>query len=544
MTDLRRLSVAAALAVSGCLVSIDRDKIGAAADPDASLGGAAGDASAGTSGSAGAGGSAGASGSASGGTAGGSAGSPSDAGQDASPPPCLDTDPKNTIVCPGESIQEAVDANGFAAEITIKAGLHRLQTVAPKSGNIFSGEPGAVLSGAKLLTDFQRQGNLWFASGQTQGGDSGQETCYTGTGNEAGLFKAWPRCNYPEDLYFDDVPLRHVAALADVAPGTWYFDYEADRIYFADDPTGKKVETSVTRVAIDGVNKGPLEVVVRGLVIEKYAGIAISISNCKDWKIENNEIRLNHGPGVNGGPSEGLIILGNRIHDNGAGIALWQPSTALIEDNEIARNAASWPGYTQWHGFGVSTTGAQGLVFKNNRVVENGSHGLHLNSDNDDYRVENNRFEQNQYNGIHVRSSCAGILTQNQVHKNGTAGIAITRSRDVEVFANTLSENGAGFFPTVHPWANPYQIHLSEDVQVYPGQPCTTIENVSIHDNASTVTGALGAVDAKVATGSSFVNNTYDLRAASSKPFRLQGTLQSEQEWVAGGRDATGTFLR
>lgn len=48
---------------------------------------------------------------------------------------------------PGESIQGKVNANPAGTAFRIKAGTHRRQTIVPKSGNQFIGEPGAVLDG-------------------------------------------------------------------------------------------------------------------------------------------------------------------------------------------------------------------------------------------------------------------------------------------------------------------------------------------------------------------------------------------------------------
>ena len=62
--------------------------------------------------------------------------------------------------------------------------------------------------------------------------------------------------------------LKHVGSLSGVGPGRWYFDYGADKIYFADDPTGKTVETSVSAFAFRG---GGNTVTISGLIIEKYA---------------------------------------------------------------------------------------------------------------------------------------------------------------------------------------------------------------------------------------------------------------------------------
>ena len=114
-----------------------------------------------------------------------------------------------------------------------------MQTITPRSWDRFAGEPGTVLSGARQLTSFARSGAYWFASGQTQQGPR----------NEASCDQGFSRCAYPEDLYFDGLPLRHVDNIGAVGPGTFFFDYNADRIYFYDDPTNRLVEASVTAQA-------------------------------------------------------------------------------------------------------------------------------------------------------------------------------------------------------------------------------------------------------------------------------------------------------
>jgi parallel beta-helix repeat protein len=62
-----------------------------------------------------------------------------------------------TQVCPGESIQAAVNASPTGTTFTIAAGTHRRQSVIPKSGMTFVGEPGAVLDG-ELITPYAFDG--------------------------------------------------------------------------------------------------------------------------------------------------------------------------------------------------------------------------------------------------------------------------------------------------------------------------------------------------------------------------------------------------
>jgi parallel beta-helix repeat protein len=63
-------------------------------------------------------------------------------------------------VRPGESIQAAVNANPGGTVFRILAGVHRRQSVVPKSGNQFLGEPGAILDGERAAVyAFDRGGD-------------------------------------------------------------------------------------------------------------------------------------------------------------------------------------------------------------------------------------------------------------------------------------------------------------------------------------------------------------------------------------------------
>ncbi len=75
-------------------------------------------------------------------------------------------------------------------------------------------------------------------------------------------------CQYPEDVYRDDVLLRRAISASAVVPGTFYFDYVADRIYVGDDPNGHKLEGAATEYAFEGAVQGAgTGVTLRGLVI-------------------------------------------------------------------------------------------------------------------------------------------------------------------------------------------------------------------------------------------------------------------------------------
>ena len=128
-------------------------------------------------------------------------------------------------IYPGEDIQARVAAAPRGATFTLKAGVHRLHSIIPRSGDTFVGEPGTVLSGARLLTTAVRSGSYWVVADMTNENPRGT----TGAANPCRA--SAPRCDYPEDLFIDDAPLEHVDSLAAVGPGKWYFDSRATQIF-------------------------------------------------------------------------------------------------------------------------------------------------------------------------------------------------------------------------------------------------------------------------------------------------------------------------
>src|SRR5262245_35702552 len=205
---------------------------------------------------------------------------------------------------PSDNLQAIVDASPAGQAFRLAPGVYRLAQVTPKDGNIFQGDPGAVLNGAVVLTDFAREGSVWVGSGVTQ--EKGQATGYCGKGYGA--------CIYPEDLFIDDTLVRRVTSRAEVKAGRWYFDYANRRVILGDDPTGRKVELGQSRFAFAGKAK---DVTVRGFVIEKYAVPsqhgAVDMTGA-GWTVEENEVRFVHGAGISGSAS--ATVRGNSLHHN------------------------------------------------------------------------------------------------------------------------------------------------------------------------------------------------------------------------------------
>lgn len=361
------------------------------------------------------------------------------------PTPAPTPSPSPTAGCPadaiqvavGASVQNAVNAAATNASFCLRAGVHRLQSIVPKSGQKFYGEPGAVLSGARLLTAFVREGSYWVATGQTQQGIVRGECTLAG-------------CQYPEGLFLNDQPLTQVMSKAAVAAGKFYFDYSADKIYFLDDPTRKKAEATATTFAFSGTAPN---VLIKGLVVEKYSSPAqegaIMGESASGWSVEGSEIRYNSGTGVAVG-TNGRIV-NNKIHHNGQMGATAGGNNILLEGNELAYNNI-YGFNSAWEAGAVKVTESNGVTFRGNYSHHNDGPGLWCDENVYNALYENNIVEYNQDAGIFHEISYNAIIRNNTVSYNGLqnagwvwgANIQIAASQDVEIYGNAVLTRAGG----------------------------------------------------------------------------------------------------
>jgi parallel beta-helix repeat protein len=441
-------------------------------------------------------------------------------------------------IYPGQDVQAIVAAAPAGARFLLKAGVHRLQSITPQTGQTFVGEAGAVLSGARLLSGFSRAGNAWVVSGQTQQGRVADGECRG----------AYPGCGYPEDLFIDDVPLQHVTSLRDGGPGRWHFDYAADQIHVWDDPADRIVETSVTPAAFGGDATG---VTIRNLTVEKYATptFTSAIELGRGWTIEDSEVRWNHFGGIGNGPES--TARRNRVHHNGCYGFHGSGENILVEGNQISHNG--YAGYEPFWGAGGSKwVYTRNLVVRGNVSHHNLGPGLWTDIDNIHTLYENNIVDDNERGGIFHEISYDAIIRHNTLRRNGTgrhfphwttgAGIEVVSSRNVQVYGNTLEDNWQG-------------ITGLEDHRGAGTHGPWTLRNLDVHDNAVTSrlvdagAGRTGIVDtAGTGAFSAAANNRYRQNRYAFGPLRQvfmwMGADLTELQWQRIGHDTAGTFQR
>jgi parallel beta-helix repeat protein len=439
---------------------------------------------------------------------------------------------------PGDNIQAAVQRASSGTTFQLQAGVYRFQSIVPKDGDTFVGEPGTVLTGAQVLSDFTHQGQNWMAKVHAEPSEPRGQCAEDA-----------PACSLPEDLFIDDKPLRRSPNLEGVTAGKWYLDYDGGQLYLADDPTGHKVEISLTRHAFSGTARN---VTIRGLTVEKYANPALSgaIHGAVDppgpagqgWIIEDNEVRFNHGEGIYIGQQG--HVLHNNLHDNGQFGIVGSGRNILIDGNEIAHNNYAGFNYS-WGGGGSKFVFTNGLIVRNNKVHDNEGPGLWTDIENANVLYENNSTSHNKVAGIFHEISYDAVIRNNTVEDDGYnpkgsgpwwgAGIVVSASANVEVYGNHLINCMNGIVGLQDERGNS-KVRGSKYL----------LRNLHVHDNEITqAQGVAAALVAKPSFGNApfsgsnnrFEHNTYHLADSKCKCFDWAGKRVSKDEWRGQGLD-------
>jgi hypothetical protein len=444
---------------------------------------------------------------------------------------------ETVVIRPADEADRIVAAAPPGARFVFAPGLHRTGPIAARDGDRFEGEAGAVLSGAVPLYGFARAGEAWVAEVALERPQPvGQ--CEPDKGRQRHA------CRFPEDLYVGGAELARAESLDDLAPGRWYLDYATGRLHLGADPGEEPVEIALRPAAFLGAAQG---VVIRGLVIEKYASPAqsgaIEGRAGGGWLVEQNEIRLNHGLGLRIGPR--MTVRANLVHSNGELGIGGNGEDVVVERNVIARNnrldfRRAWEaGATKF----VKTTN---LVVRGNCVHHNAGFGLWLDIDNVDALVEHNVVFDNERAGILNEIGGRATIRDNVVVHNGrgrkawlwNAQILVANARDTTVERNIVAVARDGG----HGIAIIQQSRGAGGIGPYVSVRNVVRRNVIADFSPSGVSGAAATAELEVlVTGANrFDENRYFVRSAQARRWAWNGRALDWQGLRAEGQERHG----
>jgi len=416
---------------------------------------------------------------------------------------------QTVVVTPGENLQTLVNQYPAGTTFTLASGVHRMQSVVPKSYDTFNGEASAVLSGAALLTSFSKSGSYWVATVKAAVHSSYPGYCRAST----------PHCTFPEDLFFDSHPKVRAGSLAGVHAGMWYLDYATEKAYMADDPAGHTVEVSLLPQAFSGKGYG---VTIFNVIVEKYASLAgegaIDSSAGTNWAVRWSEARHNHGMGVRTGT--GMYLYHCNLHDNGQLGTGGSGSNILMQNSQIAFN--NYAGYNYyWEAGGAKFSGVKNLKVQYSSFHDNLGPGLNDDTASEAVEYDSNSTSNNREAGILHEIGYNALIQNNYVANDGFnpdgtnvwwgSGIYINTSSHTEVKNNTLVN-----------CMNGITLRYDSRGKGPNGLPYV-LQNVDVHNNTITQTTGMACALVKAAVYTSFDNhfqdNTFHLASSTYKYF-------------------------
>jgi hypothetical protein len=438
------------------------------------------------------------------------------------------------ILSTRDDLQAAINAHPARTTFCFADGVYRIKNhLTPRDGDTFKGSSHAILDGSLVVGGWTHTpgGATWMAALMKP------------------VIPVWPyrcrpqsttTCHWDGDLFFDGAHLAPVGSVSAVRQGTVYVDQGRRKAYIGQDPTGHIVEEAVAdSIIADGSGW-----TVDGLIMQKAANHAQSGAlDGENITVRNAEIRLNHGVGVYG--HDRSTIANNFIHDNGQMGFSGFGGPITITGNEIARNNLDGFEWQQEAGGGKCYKCSNATISRN-YVHNNAGPGIWCDTDCIRVVIASNLVEDNIGPGIYYEISYQGSIRNNVVMRNATdlnasplhvtGGIGVVTSRDVDVFGNTLQDNGNGIvLVATHRGSGRYGPYV--------------LARVRVHDNTlRQPTGVVGMVNyvgdagAWTARGNAFQHNSYFL-AGNARPFLWQGNLLDPARWRAAGQDTGGIYV-
>ncbi len=359
------------------------------------------------------------------------------------------TDPKRTIAA-----AVAKGTPGFSdSTIVLRAGnYHEDITLYTRQQNItIEAYPGEAvwMDGSTPVVDWsQSSPGVWVHSGwtakfdSTPGYDTKSAQSYSWVNPDA------PMAAHPDQVFMDGKQMTQVGSLDEVVDGTFYVDYDTDKLYVGSDPTDHMMRASDLKEALTTYGPGT---VLRGFGIRRYA-TPVSALGTLDIGSDNSHLA---NLVVSDNASQGIRLRGAnitayRVTSERNGLNGIQ---ANISDNLRILNALVQDNNDQHFNFapvaaGIKVTSSQRVIIANSNVDDNYGNGIWF--DTSCYRVSvlHDTISNNAHGGVYFELSSVGTVAGSTITRSGTAGVHIADTDQVMTLATARSPASAGSLRT------------------------------------------------------------------------------------------------
>jgi Right handed beta helix region len=321
--------------------------------------------------------------------------------------------PPEIVVAPATDLARLVAGAPPDTSFVLLPGRHYSGNIKPKDGQIFEGQPGAVLSGAVQLGPFAYADHYWKALGPPPLPPS-HGTCNRRTAATADA------CLLREALFIDGTPLTRALTIGNLGEGNWFQNRVTGDVLLAFDPGKRLVELTYRTFAFYGRARN---ITIRHLVVEQFASTAqqgaIEGSSSSGWTVVDSDVRFNSGVGISTGNF--MRVQSNHIWANGQLGIGGRGTNLIVEANDIAANNthAFDPG---WEAGGTKFALTENLIFVRNCVHDNKGAGIWTDINNRNASIIGNWSIKNSGVGISHEISGRAIIANNVSALNGSWG--------------------------------------------------------------------------------------------------------------------------
>lgn len=284
-------------------------------------------------------------------------------------------------------LQQLIDAAPAGSVLKVPACVYQ-QAVRITKRMTLDGQGQAEIRGSDPWSSWTRSAATWVSTLKLPTFNNG-----------AGVICLNPRCNWPEQTFFDGTPLVQVAS--GTTPGHGQFSVNSARqVVLADNPSGHVVEVSTRTRWIDTQADN---ITIQGFTMRHAANPAqtgaIGNQGRNGWTLQNNRLYDSHGAivvvGGASNPNTQTRVLNNVIADSGfLGILGNSNTNTLIQGNQVFWNNTEGF-HLDWAGGGIKLVGTTNAKLDTNVVHHNSGPGLWCDQGSANITVSQNRVWAN-----------------------------------------------------------------------------------------------------------------------------------------------------
>lgn len=405
-----------------------------------------------------------------------------------------------TLASPLRTIGAAIARAPQGGTVVLRGGTYHEEVLIPgnKPLTLQAYPKEAVwIDGSRQVSNFAAAGKAFAASNWTPAFDSSSTYQWGKPGTEHGgsfVDPAHPMAAHPDQVWIDNVAQKQVASLAQVAPGSFFVDYSAKKLYIGTNPAGKTVRASALAKAMSVRADNS---VIRGIGIRRFAPSvphmgAVTVER-PGVVMENVAITDNATTGIAVGAVDVTLrrISATRNGLMGAS-AVYADRLKVIGLDASTNNVERFKPAPVAGGMKITRT--RGVAVNQSTFRDNLATGLWLDESVYDTTIVGNEITGNTSHGISAEISAKVRMVDNIVANNRSFGVKVNNTSDVEIWNNTFTGNGR-------------QINIVQDLrrasnqstpghdprQAFPDKTMTWINGpVSVRNNIVAATNSAG----------------------------------------------------